>query len=247
MGTELTAISLQGLIFTMLPVAVVIGIMFRWSAGARTAIYATLRMLIQLLLIGYVLVYIFDTDQPAFIIAVLVIMLTVASWIAIRPLQNKQPQMYLNSLGAISVGGILTLTLVSQVVIDVQPWFSPRYVVPLAGMIFAGAMNAVSLAAERLQSERDRGVPYVEARRIALQASLIPITNSLFAVGLVALPGMMTGQILSGVSPLVAAKYQIVVMTMLFGAAGISAALYLVLANRSLRRAEDQPISTIGL
>lgn len=247
MGTELTAISLQGLIFAMLPVAVVIGIMFRWSAGAGTAVYATLRMLIQLLLIGYVLVYVFDTDQPALIIAVLVIMLAMASWIAIRPLQKKQPQMYLNSLGAISVGGILTLALVSQVVIDVQPWFSPRFVVPLAGMIFAGAMNAVSLAAERLQSECDRGTPYVEARRIALQASLIPITNSLFAVGLVALPGMMTGQILSGVSPLVAAKYQIVVMTMLFGASGISAALYLVLANRSLRRAEDQPISTIGL
>ena len=244
MGTELTAISLQGLIFAILPVALVIGIMFRWSAGAQTAIYATLRMLIQLLLIGYVLVYIFETDQPAFIIAILVIMLSVASWIAIRPLRKKQPQMYLNSLGAISAGGILTLALVSQVVIDVEPWFSPRFVVPLAGMIFAGAMNAVSLAAERLQSEYDRGTPYLIARRIALQASLIPITNSLFAVGLVALPGMMTGQILSGISPLVVAKYQIVVMTMLFGASGISAALYLVLANRSLQHAEAKPIPT---
>lgn len=233
MDTALTTISLQGLVITFLPVAIVIGIMFRWSAGAPTVIYASLRMLIQLLLIGYVLVHIFETDQPVIIIAVLGIMLTTASWIAIRPLQNKQPQMYLNSLAAISVGGILTLALVSQTVVGVEPWFSPRYVVPLAGMIFAGSMNAVSLAGERLQSEYDRGTPYVEARRIALQASLIPITNSLFAVGLVALPGMMTGQILSGVSPLVAAKYQIVVMTMLFGASGISAALYIVLANRS--------------
>ncbi len=238
MDTVLITISLKGLILAMLPVAVVIGIMLRWSAGAQTAIYATLRMLIQLLLIGYVLVYILETDQPAFIIAVLVIMLTMASWIAIRPLRKKQPQIYLNALGAISVGSILTLALVSQVVIGVQPWFNPRYVVPLAGMIFAGAMNTVSLAAERLQSEFDRGIPYEEARRIALQASLIPITNSLFAVGLVSLPGMMTGQILSGISPLVAAKYQIVVMTMLFGASGISAALYLVLANRSLRHSK---------
>jgi len=221
-------------------VAIVIGIMYRWSAGAPTAIYASLRMLIQLLLIGYVLVYIFETDQSVIIIAVLGIMLTTASWIAIRPLQNKQPQMYLNSLAAISVGGVLTLALVSQAVVGVEPWFSPRYVVPLAGMIFAGSMNAVSLAGERLQSEYDRGTPYVEARRISLQASLIPITNSLFAVGLVALPGMMTGQILSGVSPLVAAKYQIVVMTMLFGASGISAALYIVLANRS-RQISNSP------
>ena len=236
MDTVLTAISLQGLIFAFLPVAVVIGIMFRWSTGAPTAIYATLRMLIQLLLIGYVLVYIFETHHPTFIIAILVIMLTVASWIAIRPLQKKQPHMYLNSLGAISVGSVLTLALVIQVIIDVEPWFSPRYVVPLGGMIIASAMNTVSLSAERLQSEYDRETPYIEARRIALQASLIPLINSFFAVGLVTLPGMMTGQILSGVSPLVAAKYQIVVMTMLFGASGISAALYLVLANRSLRR-----------
>ncbi len=235
MGTALTAISLQGLIIAVLPAAVVIGILFRWSADGKTAIVATLRMLIQLLLIGYVLIYIFETDRPAFIVAVLVVMLSVASWIAIRPLQKKQPQMYFNSLFAITVGSVPTLALVSQVVIDVQPWFSPRFVVPLAGMIFAGSMNTVSLAAERLQSEFDRGTPFVEARRIALQASLIPIINSLFAVGLVSLPGMMTGQILSGISPLVAAKYQIVVMTMLFGASGISAALYLVLADRSVR------------
>jgi len=238
MNTALTTISSQGLVIAFLPVAIVIGIMYRWSAGAPTAIYASLRMLIQLLLIGFVLIYIFETDQPAIIIAVLVIMLTMASWIAIRPLQKKQPQTYLNSFTAISVGGILTLALVSQVVVGVEPWFSPRYVVPLAGMIFAGSMNAVSLAGERLQSEYGRGTSYLEARRIALHASMIPITNSLFAVGLVALPGMMTGQILSGVSPLVAAKYQIVVMTMLFGASGISAALYLVLANRSRQQGD---------
>jgi len=239
MDPVLTVISLKGLIFATVPVVVVIGIMFIWSAGAKTAIYGTLRMLVQLLLIGYVLVYIFETEDPAFVMAVLLVMLTAASWIAIRPLQEKQPRVFLNSLTAIAVGGILTLALVTQVVIGVEPWFSPRYVVPLAGMIFAGSMNAVSLAAERLQSERDRRTPYTDARRIALHASLIPITNTLFAVGLVALPGMMTGQILSGVSPLVAAKYQIVVMTMLFGASGISSALYLVLANRSLRHPEE--------
>ena len=244
MDAVVTALSVQGLVLAFVPAVIVIGIIFRWAAGAQTALYATLRMLIQLLLIGYVLAYIFEADQPGIIIAVLLFMLAVASWIAIRPLHNKQPHSYLNVLGAISVGGILTLALVSQAVLSVQPWFSPRYLVPLAGMIFAGSMNTVSLAAERFQSEHERGTPYVEARRIALQASLIPITNSLFAVGLVSLPGMMTGQILSGVSPLVAAKYQIVVMTMLFGASGISAALYLVLANRSLVRSQRHPTST---
>lgn len=235
MDTVVTAIPAQGLLFAFIPALIVIGIIFRWTAGAPTAIYATLRMLVQLLLIGYVLTYIFDSDQPVVIIAVLLFMLVVSSWIAIRPLERKQPRSYFSALIAISIGGILTLALVSQAVLVIQPWFSPRYLVPLAGMIFAGSMNSVSLAAERFQSEYARGASYIEARRIALQAALIPMINSLFAVGLVSLPGMMTGQILSGVSPLVAAKYQIVVMTMLFGASGISAALYLVLANRSRR------------
>lgn len=240
MDAEVLVIPVQGLVLAFVPAVIVIGIMFRWAAGAQTAMYASARMLTQLLLIGYVLVYIFEADHPAIIIAVLLFMLVVASWIAIRPLRDKQPHLYFNALFAISIGGVLTLALVSQAVLSVQPWFSPRYLVPLAGMIFAGAMNAVSLAAERQQSEYDRGTPYVEARRIALQAALIPITNSLFAVGLVSLPGMMTGQILSGVSPLIAAKYQIVVMSMLFGASGVSAALYLVLSNWSLVRSQQQ-------
>jgi putative ABC transport system permease protein len=236
MDAAVTAIPAEGLAIAFIPSAIVIGIMYFWSAGAQTTLYATVRMLVQLLLIGYVLVYIFETDRAAIIIGVLTFMLVVASWIAVRPVRNKQPHSYFYALAAISVGGILTLALVSQAVISIQPWFSPRHLVPLAGMIFAGSMNAVSLAAERLLSEIERGTPYLEARRIALRAALIPITNSLFAVGLVALPGMMTGQILSGVSPLIAAKYQIVVMTMLFGASGISAALYLVLSKRSLLR-----------
>lgn len=220
-------ISLQGLLLSLLPAAAVIGIMFRWSAGASTAVYATTRMLIQLMLIGYVLVYIFEAEHAAIIAAVLIVMLVIASWIAIRPVAKARPQAMRDALIAISVAGVLVLAIVTQVVIAVEPWFNPRYVVPLAGMVFAGAMNAVSLAAERFHAERVREVSYREARRIALSAALIPITNSLFAVGLVALPGMMTGQILSGISPLIAAKYQIVVMSMLFGVSGLSAAVFL--------------------
>ena len=225
-------IPLQGLALGLLPVVAVIAILLRWSAGAGTAIYATARMLIQLLLIGYVLVFIFDAQQPMIIAAVLVLMLMFASWIAIRPVARSGANVFRDALVAISVGGVLVLALVTQIVIDVEPWFNPRYVVPLAGMVFAGAMNSVSLAAERFEAETSRDVSVKEARRIALSAALIPIINSLFAVGLVALPGMMTGQILSGISPLIAAKYQIVVMSMLFGVSGLSAALYLQLQTR---------------
>jgi len=96
-------------------------------------------------------------------------------------------------------------------------------------MIFANAMNTVSLAAERYESERGRGAELTAARRTALDAALIPQINGLLAVGLVSLPGMMTGQILSGVEPLVAVRYQIMVMCMVFGSGGLGAALYLAL------------------
>ena len=233
MNGSVTEITTLGLVVAFIPAFVVIAILFRWAAGAGNALYATARMLIQLLLIGYVLVYIFEARNPIVVSGVLVLMLVAASWIAIQPLQSKQPNLYRNALIAIVVAGVPTLALVTQFVVGVQPWFSPRYVIPLAGMVFAGSMNAVSLAAERYHAERDRGETYEDARRTALRAALIPMINSLFAVGLVSLPGMMTGQILSGVSPIVAAKYQIVVMTMWFGATGMSAAIYLVLANRS--------------
>jgi putative ABC transport system permease protein len=229
MNSTVPAISPLGLLLSFIPAAVVIGIMLRWRANAKTAVYATFRMLVQLMLIGYVLIYIFETDQWTVIFAVLVFMLAVSSWIATRPLDDRNLRDYLRALAAISIGGVLTLGFVTQFVVGVQPWFSPRFVVPLAGMIFAGSMNAVSLAGERFQAEISRNADYVDARRAAFQTAMIPVINSLFAVGLVALPGMMTGQILSGVSPLIAAKYQIVVMTMLFGAAGISAASYLAL------------------
>ena len=227
MNSTVPAISSGGLALAFLPAVVVIGIMWRWRSQAPTAVYATARMLIQLLLIGYVLIYIFETDDWQQIAAVLAIMLSASAWIAIRPLTTRSLRAYWQALLAIALGGVLTLGLITHFVIGVDPWFSPRFVVPLAGMTFASSMNAVSLAAERFESETSRGGTYLDARRQAFQAALIPIVNSLFAVGLVALPGMMTGQILSGVSPLIAAKYQIVVMTMLFGSTGISAACFL--------------------
>ena len=231
MNMSVQSISLIGLLSAFVPVAIVVLILNHWALGTKTTVYAVVRMLIQLLLIGYVLTYIFEAKHAGIITGMLTIMLLAASWIALRPLQQKEPHVYAKVLGAILVGGVPILVLVTQIVLDVQPWFLPRYVVPLAGMIFASCMNTVSLAAERFEAERDRASSYVEARNAAFHSSLIPITNSLLAVGLVSLPGMMTGQILSGVSPVIAAKYQIVVMCMIFGASGISAALYLTLTG----------------
>ena len=223
-----------GLIF--IPVLMVISILYWWSLEAGNALYAVARMLGQLLLVGYVLTFIFGTDQSLIVLLVLGVMVIAASWIALGSIKAQRGSIYGRALLAIALGGGAVLFFVTFAVLNLEPWYDARFMIPLAGMIFAGGMNAVSLAAERLHAEVGRGVNYVEARNMACQAALIPVVNSLFAVGLVSLPGMMTGQILSGVSPLVAARYQIMVMCMLFAAAGFSVALFLIWTRRIVER-----------
>jgi putative ABC transport system permease protein len=227
-------ISFFNLLWLCLPVGVVVGVYLRWSMGIASLIHGLTRMLVQLLLIGYALTYIFDADRPVIVLGVLCVMCAAAGLISLRPLRDKRKSLYLYALLSIFGGSALTLAIVLGGVISLDPWYEPRYVIPIAGMIFANAMNAVSIGAERFESEYGREGDYGKARVSALRASLIPITNSLFAVGIVSLPGMMTGQILSGVSPLIAVRYQIMVMCMVFGAAGISSALYLMLVKREV-------------
>jgi putative ABC transport system permease protein len=232
MANGLQIIPLTGLAIAFIPVGIVVALLYRWSLDTGTALYAIFRMLIQLLLIGYALNWIFAGESAVIVMLLLAIMLLAASWIALRPLEQRTGTTFIVALIAIALGGGGTLALITAGVLEIEPWYAPRQLIPLAGMIFAGSMNAVSLAAERFAAELDRDAGVTAARNSAYQAALIPLINSLFAVGLVSLPGMMTGQILSGVEPLVAARYQIMVMCMLFGAAGISAALYLALVIR---------------
>ena len=195
--------------------------------------YASVRMVVQLTAIGYILTFIFAQDSPGIVTLVLGLMLLLASWIALRPLKMKSADLFAKALFGISVGGITTLVLTIFAVIRIDYWYQPEYVIPLAGMIFSNAMNTVSLAAERFESDMAVVPDYIRARNSAFTASLIPSLNTFFAVGLVALPGMMTGQILSGVSPLIAVKYQIVIMSVLFGSSGVSSAIFLHLQRRS--------------
>ena len=232
MGDAVITLSLPQLSLALLPVAVTLLILFRWSFGVSNAMYALGRMLAQLLLIGYVLAWIFGAGNGWLIILVLMIMLLASSWIALGTVKEERRRLLLASLGSIVIGGGFTLALITQLVLQLEPWYMPRYMIPLAGMVFANAMTAVSLAAERLYAELSHGSAWEEARITAYRASMIPVINSLFAVGLVSLPGMMTGQILSGVSPLIAARYQIMVMCMIFASAGISTALFLAFCRQ---------------
>ena len=231
MNSSIQSIPLANLALTFIPVFIVIVILYKWSMEHRNALYGVSRMLVQLAMIGYFLSYIFDSQNGWIVMAVLSMMIFVASWIALRTVRERQRLLYPKALISLVLGGGLTLVLVTQGVLNLTPWYWPNYFIPLAGMIFANCMNSVSLAADRLAAETNRDVEYEQARNIAFRASLIPITNALFAVGLVSIPGMMTGQILSGVSPLIAARYQIMVMCMVYGAAGISSACFLALVK----------------
>ncbi len=233
MNDSVNTIPTLNLAIGLLPAVVVVAIIYHWSLDTRMAVWALGRMLVQLVAVGYVLNSIFQTDNGWLILAVLALMLSTASWIALGPVRDERRRLFFKVWSSIAVGGGLTLALITQAVLRLEPWFEPRYLIPLCGMIFTNAMNAVSIAAERFSSEQDDGVEYLLARQSALRAALIPLTNSLFAVGIVSLPGMMTGQILSGVDPLVAAKYQIMVMGMVFGSGGISAASFLMLLRPS--------------
>tara|TARA_B100001123_G_C15289570_1_gene1016959 strand:+ start:264 stop:974 length:711 start_codon:yes stop_codon:yes gene_type:complete len=234
MNESITAIPFSSLLLVFIPVAVVIGLIHSWSLDWKNIIYAIIRMVVQLLLIGYFLVYIFESNDTGITVSILSVMVFTASWISLRTIKQKRRKLFQSAITAILIGGGLTLFLVTQFVLKLNPWFMPRYMIPLAGMIFASSMNGVSLAVERLQAEMDRNVEYIQARSIALRAALIPITNSLFAVGLVSLPGMMTGQILSGVSPLIAVRYQIMVMCMIFSAVGLSTVLFLIIIKSQI-------------
>ena len=220
-------ISITSLLIGFLPVIILIVIMKFWSLDALQAIYANIRMLVQLLLVGYILTFIFETDSPILVILVIIFMISMSAFIALRPLQAKGIKPFLIVLMSLGVSGIGVLLLVTQIILDLPRWFEPQYVIPLAGMVFANSMNTISLVGERFNAELKRGEDYLEARNIAMGAAMIPQVNALLAVGLVALPGMMTGQILSGVDPLTAARYQIMVMCMIFSTAGLSAVIYL--------------------
>jgi putative ABC transport system permease protein len=230
---NITTISVPQLAMAFIPVAIVIFLMWRWSHGYGRALQAVARMLLQLTLVGYVLIYIFQTESGLVVSGVLAVLLIAASWIALNTVEIPKGPLFLASLISVLLGGGSTLVLITQGVLQLDPWYQPNYMIPLAGMIFSASMTNISLALERLYAELQNGIEYKQARDIAFRTSMIPVINACLAVGIISLPGMMTGQILSGVSPVIAARYQIMVMCMIFGAAGLSTVCFLAMMQRN--------------
>jgi putative ABC transport system permease protein len=227
----------------------------RWQGlGLGRGIFiGAVRASVQLIAVGYVLVYMFEVARWWLVLLALAIMLVAATLATARRRRGRAAPGERRVLWSIHgmallVGTGLTLAYVTEVVLHVRPWYEPRYVIPLFGMIAGSAMNGAALAAERLASEMELRRGEVEAYlalgasparaaaepvRRALTAALIPAVNSLMVVGIVQLPGMMTGQILAGQSPLVAVRYQIVVAFMLTSATAITSCIAVLRYRRA--------------
>ena len=160
MKNPIQVIPVINLALAFIPVIAVIVIHYLWSQGYKSSIYAVSRMLVQLLLIGYFLSYIFNSNSGLVVLTVVAVMIIIASWISLRTIRNRQLLLYPKALVSLVIGGGITLVLVTQFVLNLTPWYLPSYFIPLAGMIFANAMNSVSLAADRLEAEIDRNIEY---------------------------------------------------------------------------------------
>ena len=206
-----------------------------------------LRCFAQLMAAGYLLKYIFAINTWYLMSGVLVMMLFIASYISTKRTPQPIPGLFRLTAFSIGVTSFLTLFFITLVIIRVEPWYEPRYLIPLAGMVIGNAMNGAALAAERLASEMrlrkqtievylslgaTPGQASREAIRSTVKAALIPTINSLMSVGIVHLPGIMTGQILSGTSPTIAIRYQIVIMYMVVFVVTVTAILVTALAHR---------------
>ncbi|WP_297692221.1 iron export ABC transporter permease subunit FetB [Phenylobacterium sp.] len=220
----------------------------------RQVLWAAGRMVVQLVAVGYILRAVFALRHPAATLLVVLVMSAIAAHeIAARPERRFKGWTGLGlSAGGVAIATVVTVGLALLTAIRPHPWYDPRYAITLVGIVLGSVLNAGSLSLDTLLGgiTRERGA--IEAQlalgasfhqatarllREAIRRGLMPIINQMSAAGLITLPGIMTGQILAGLDPLEAVKYQILLMFLLAGASGLSA---LLMAYGALRRLTDE-------
>ncbi len=211
--------------------AIAIGLSSWQGLGLEMSLaIATGRTVIQLLGVGYILAVVFALNDPFAVLAVLLVMLTIATITARNRISKKIPQLLYVVFGAIFFSTALTLSYTNLLIIQPENWYEPQYLIPLTGIVLGNAMNGAAIAGERLVSTINSSRLEIEThlslgatpqqavanyRKDAIRAGLIPTLNQMMVVGVVTLPGIITGQLLSGIDPLNAASYQILIMFML--------------------------------
>jgi len=210
-------------------------------------VWASIRTVAQLLAVGHVLLWIFNAEELIWVLVAFAVMLAAASVTATRRGSVRIPGILGSAALSLTIGCGVTTVAVTLLVVRADPWWAPRYFLPLAGMIIGNSMNAAALTAERMAGEmaaRSAAVEELlalgatprqasaEAIRASIRAGMIPLINAMLTVGLVSIPGMMTGQMIAGADPSTAAHYQIVVMFMLASSTTLSAVIFGALVYR---------------
>lgn len=229
-------------------VLLVAGLSLRLSLGLeKDLLIATARTYVQLIALGYILLWVFRIDTWWLVLAIIALMTFFAAATIVRRSPDAPQGILGSSFFSMFVTGFLVTFTVTAVIIRVDPWYRSQYVIPLAGMVLGNSMNGVALSLERtfadLEARKDSvlaltalgATPWEashECVRAALRAGMIPTINSMAAAGIVFIPGMMAGQILAGADPVTATGYQIVVMLMVAAATALGSVLAVVLAYR---------------
>jgi putative ABC transport system permease protein len=221
----------------------------------RQLCWAALRMVVQLVLVGYVLRTVFALASPWLTLAVVLVMVAIAGReVAARPEQRLgRFGNYTVGASAVALATFLTAILALTTAIRPHPWYDPRYAIPLAGIVLGNVLNGASLALDSMlggvvrergaiEAQLALGVPFHQAirglLRMSVRRALLPIVNQMSAAGIITLPGIMTGQILAGMDPLEAAKYQILLIFLLSGGAGLAAVVVVYLT--AIRLTDDR-------
>ncbi|WP_036488047.1 iron export ABC transporter permease subunit FetB [Myxosarcina sp. GI1] len=221
----------------------------------RQLAFSAVRSLLQLIIVGYILDLVFTLNNPLAVLGILGIMIAIASIVARNRIDKKIKGLLPLVLLSLLASSAFTLGYTILLIVQPVTWYEPQYVIPLAGMLFGNAMNAASLAGDRLVNTIRQNRLVIEThlslgatpqqaianyQREAIATSLIPTLNNMMVVGLVSLPGMFTGQVLSGANPRDAASYQIlilfaIVLTNLLVAVLVTQGIYRYFFNQDLQ------------
>ena len=231
---QLTALDLT-IAAALVLVAGLVSVSLRLGLAKRLA-WAAARTAIQLLLVGYVLKFVFGLGTFLAVAGMALVMISAASRAAVQRSSRTFGGATWNAFLTLTICSLMTTLSVTGLVISVEPWFQPRYFIPLLGMVLGNGLTGISLCLDSLleslaerrgevEMELAHGASRWEAARTPLRSAvrrgMIPVINSMMVVGIVSLPGMMTGQILAGADPLQAVKYQVVIMFMIAGATSL--------------------------
>ncbi|NLX55390.1 MAG: iron export ABC transporter permease subunit FetB [Planctomycetaceae bacterium] len=222
----------------------------------RTLAWASVRTVLQLWLVGLVLEWVFQVDRWYIVLALLTLMTLIAGITAGQRNRRRFPGIWFNTIVSLWAATWLTTAYVLLVVLqDTTSWYQPQYAIPLVGMVLGNSLNGTSIGlnsfTDTLVSHREQvemaltlGASRWEAARTpvqhAVRTGMIPIINSMMVVGIVSLPGMMTGQLLSGTAPIAAVKYQIVIMFLIASATALCTVGVVLLSFLRLFNTEHQ-------